>query len=473
VKTTERTIGDKIEDVVTCESFLREALEAECNGIATFPTVQDYARAYKTKKITPLDVAHNVINNIKQSNKHEKPLCAFIASNDKDILEQARKSTALYNLGKPRSILEGVPICIKDEFDQCGYATSVGTAYLQKVAQRDATVVKRFRDLGAILVGKTNMHEIGISTLGFNSHHGTTRNPYDLNRYCGGSSSGSAAAVATGICPIAVGADGGGSIRVPAGLSGAVGLKPTYGRVSEFGAFELCWSVAHAGPIATCVQDCAIGYAVMCGPDPLDENTFPQPLPKVPRLSTISGSLPLKGLRIGIYDPWCDHATPEMVAAYKGVVDMMCSMGASKKQVTILGELLEYSRVAHSIIITSEMFTAISPYYQGKERAAMGLDVRATLAVARHGKSAEYIQANRIRTMAIERLKELFNEIDVIVTPNTGTEAPRMASPTGEMNLGVVGELMRFAFLANLTGLPGTLPVPFKKCSERFFNKKG
>ena len=170
----------------------------------------------------------------------------MIAVNRDDVMKQAREATQRIKAGKPLSIFDGVPVAVKDELDMVPYPTTVGTSFLGKSpAKEDATVVARMRAAGALLVGKTNMHEIGINVTGLNPHHGTTRNPYNTDHFTGGSSSGSATAVAAGLVPVAIGADGGGSIRIPASFCGVFGLKPTFGRVSEHGAAPLCWSVAH------------------------------------------------------------------------------------------------------------------------------------------------------------------------------------------------------------------------------------
>lgn len=170
--------------------------------------------------------------------------------------------------------LDGVPIGVKDEFDVAGHATKVGTSFLGSAPEaEDATCVARLRAAGAVILGKTNMHEIRIGVTGFNRHHGTPRNPYAPGHYTGGSSSGSAAAVAAGICPLAVSADAGGSIRIPAALCGVVGLKPTFSRVSSYGAAPLAWSLDHYGPIALSARDAALGYFLMAGADPKDPTT--------------------------------------------------------------------------------------------------------------------------------------------------------------------------------------------------------
>ncbi len=140
--------------------------------------------------------------------------------------------------------------------------------------------------MGALLIGKTNMHEIGIGVTGLNPHHGIVRNPYSLGHYSGGSSSGSGSAVAAGLCPVAIGADGGGSIRIPAAFCGVVGIKSTFGRISEHGAFPLCWSVAHLGPLAATTRDAVLAWQIIAGPDPLDANSLHQPAPEISGLGS-------------------------------------------------------------------------------------------------------------------------------------------------------------------------------------------
>ncbi len=233
-----------------------------------FATTRDYAEAYRTGATTPMQIAERVLDAIADSNAREPTLRAIIASNRDDVLAQARASTQRWRDGKPLSIFDGVPVAVKDEIDMMPYGTSVGTKFLGKSpAQQDATVVARMRAAGALLIGKANMHEIGIGVTGLNPHHGTTRNPYNPAHFTGGSSSGSATAVAAGLCPVAIGADGGGSIRIPSAFCGVVGIKATYARISEFGAAPLCWSVAHLGPIGATAEDVALAYTIIAGAD--------------------------------------------------------------------------------------------------------------------------------------------------------------------------------------------------------------
>ena len=255
-----------------------------------------------------------------------------------------------------------------------------------------------------------------------------------------------------------MGADGGGSIRIPAALCGQVGLKATYGRVSERGAAPLCWSVAHVGPIAVNARDAALGYAIMAGPDGEDPNSLGQPAPHLEGFEDDD----LSGLRVGIYRPWFEHADPEIVAACERGLDRFKEAGARIVDVEIpeLGLL----RTVHLVTIISEMATAHARYYE-QHRAEYGLDTRLNLALARRLNAYDYIHAQRHRVRLSQHFTRALTNADVLVTPATGTTAPLLppdALLTGESNLNLVDRLMRFAPAANLTGLPAiSFPVAY------------
>lgn len=422
------------------------------------PSTLDFARAYRAGQTTPSRVAERVIAAIDASNSAPRPLRAVISSMDQDIRRQAAESEARLRKGRPLGPLDGVPVAIKDEIDALPYATTVGTqVYGQDAsADHDATVVARLRAQGAVIIGKTNMHEIGIGVTGANTHHGHCHNPHNPDHYPGGSSSGSAAAVAAGLCPLAVAADGGGSVRIPAALCGVVGLKPTYGRVSEHGAFPLCWSVAHIGPIGMTVDDVALGYALMAGVDLLDPNTLDQP-----SLHLTDYLQPrLKDVRIGLYAPWFSHADREIVRNCHLAVEALRAQGATVVEVEI--DDLELQRAAHAITISSEMLTAVQEEYLAQS-SRFSPDTRLALGLARYFSNTDYLRAQRMRTRAIAIYEGVFQHIDLLITPTTGILAPRIHArddESAEASLSTLTDLMRFAFPANLTGLPAlTLPV--------------
>jgi Asp-tRNA(Asn)/Glu-tRNA(Gln) amidotransferase A subunit family amidase len=294
------------------------------------------------------------------------------------------------------------------------------------------------------------MHEIGIGVTGQNAHLGVCRNPYSIAHHTGGSSSGSAAAVAAGLCPLSIGADGGGSIRIPAALCGIVGLKPTWSRISTYGAFPLDWTVGHLGPMGSTVNDVALGYALMAGPDTKDPLSLEQPTVHLKDYHNNN----LKKIRIGIYTPWFEHASPEVVEQCHQAMKILQAQGATCHEIRI--EHLDAQRLAHTVTISSEMLTAIEEAYL-KDQSRFGLDTRINLAIATAFNAKDYIKAQRIRTMAIKEFHAAFEDVDVILTPTTGMVAPKInekAQPKGESNLGVLTELMRFAVPGNITGLP-------------------
>ena len=438
------------EESDTFSTSISTNTNADRNGFH-FRTVQDYARAYREGHTTPTEVAHRFLKALDKSEAADPPLRIFIAVLRDDVLKQAEQATERIRNGRALSIFDGVPIAVKDEVDMVPYPTTVGTAFLgTEPAHEDSTIVARMRAAGALLLGKTNMHEIGLGVTGQNPHHGTPRNPYNPAHYTGGSSSGSAAAVAAGFCPVALGADGGGSIRVPASLCGVVGLKPTFGRVSEFGAAPLTWSMAHLGPLASTAADAALAYGVIAGPDAKDANSQHQP-----RLSLRNWqNLDLSDLTLGVFWPWFRHASADTVAACEKLLTALQNMGAAIEEIVIPD--LEAGRVAHVITIVSEMAQALSKYanQHGHEH---GLDVRLSLAIAREFTARDYIKAQRVRTRMIRHFERAFTRVDAILTPATGLPAPAIpdsALPNGDSDLTTLTEIMRFATPANLTGLP-------------------
>lgn len=433
------------------EPISQPALPCETKLGFHFETAQDFINAYLDHLTNPVEVAERILAATRQSDQQDPPLRAFIAQDAGDLLAQAQASLERYRQGRPRGPLDGMPVAIKDELDAFPYPTTVGTRFLgQSPAAQDAEVVARLRREGALIIGKTNMSEIGAGVTGINPHHGTPRNPYDLQRVAGGSSGGSAAAVAAGLCPVAVGADGGGSVRIPAALCGLVGLKPTYGRVSESGAFPLCWSVAHLGPIATSVRDAWIAYLVMAGPDPKDPNTHHQP----PVFLNGDDSCDLTGIRLGIYRPWFEDADPEVLRVCHGLLEQLQESGIELVEVTI--PELDLASLAHTVTIISEMLNSQLPYFE-RDRTQYGWELRLTLALAQQLQAIDYVQAQRIRHRFFQNLDQVLAGVDAIVTPTTAIAAPRVpmdALKTGESNMAVLEQIMRFIKPANLTGLP-------------------
>jgi Asp-tRNA(Asn)/Glu-tRNA(Gln) amidotransferase A subunit family amidase len=411
--------------------------------------VADYARAYQ-RGMEPEAVARALLGAIRASDDSDPPLRAFVAVNEADVLAQARASGERWRRGRPLSPLDGVPVAIKDELDLVPYPTGGGAqVFAGTPAIRDAAVVARLRAAGAVLCGKTSMHELGIGVTGMNPITGFVRNPHHPGHATGGSSAGSAAAVAAGLVPLAIGADGGGSIRIPAALCGAVGIKPTFGRVSDAGGLRLCWSVGHVGPIAGSARDCAMGY-LLCADAPgagapagdrLDLDSFERPA--------------LSGLRLGIYRPWFQHAQPDVVRVCEALLAALERRGARLVDITLPG--LEAIRLAHGLTIAAEIAAALEPVYAAGTHRRLSAETRINVALARRASSVDYVQAQRVRTGALAAFQTAFQDIDVLVTPTTGMTAPAIrpdALGAGESDLSALTALMRFVVAANFVGVP-------------------
>lgn len=415
------------------------------------PSVVDYAKAYRDGATTPDAVAQRIVDAVAHSNRQSPPLRGIIKSDAHDVLKQAAESTARIAEGRDRSVLEGVPVAIKDELDLLPYTTNVGTRFLgQEAPAEDSAAAERLRRAGALLIGKANMYEIGIAPMGNNPINGFARNPYNTDFDSGGSSSGCGASVGAGMVPLAIGADGGGSIRVPASLCGVVGLKATFGRISEFGAASLCWSVGHVGPLGATVLDAAVGYALCAGPDPRDRFTINQPPVALDDFHNID----LSGVRLGIYEPWFNDADSDVVKQCEAAMKVVEAAGAVRTSVDIPG--LEEARLAHAVTILTEMATAMNPYYD-EHRTDFAHPTRVNLVLAREFTNIDYINAQRVRTEALATWKRVLSEVDVVMTPSVACTVPRLTPGSesyGESDLYTVTSLMHYVIPGNFCGLP-------------------
>ncbi|MCC7070364.1 MAG: amidase [Deltaproteobacteria bacterium] len=421
-----------------------------------FESVADFQRAYRDGRSDPVQVAERLVAIIGELDRHAPPLRFMVAHQPDDLMRQAREAKARLEKKAPLSPLDGVPVAIKDEVDMVPYPTTAGTkVHGGTPATRDASSVARLRATGALLFGKTNMPELGLTPEGYNPHHGACRNPYDPAHETGGSSAGSAASVAAGLAPLALGADGGGSIRIPSSHCGVVGLKPTFGRVSEYGAAPLCWSVGHIGPIGATVADTALGYAVMAGRDPHDANTMRQPDVVVDDLQ--DGAL--KGLRVGVWAPWFDDADEAVVSACRAALGHLIEAGAA--QVDFEVPELQRMQNAHLVTIASEMLAGQRATL-AQRRREYGLPVRLVLALAERFTAADYVHAQRVRGLFTERFAAIYQRVDVIATPTCALTAPRYAEDAlrhGASDLPTLDKTMRYVRLGNFLGLP-SISVP-------------
>ncbi|KAJ0969535.1 hypothetical protein J5N97_022412 [Dioscorea zingiberensis] len=449
------TPADRVAQAIDCLPERKE--NAINNSGSNFHrwTIKDYYRAYCSRGTTPLLVAKRFLAAVKESSEPNLNMSFFINYDAEDILRQAEESTLRHERGTPISVLDGVLVAVKDEIDCMPYPTTGGTKWLHKARSctEDAYCVRQLRSCGAILVGKTNMHEIGAGTSGINPHYGSTRNPYNIDKISGGSSSGSAAVVCAGLCPVALGVDGGGSVRIPASLCGVVGFKPTFGRVSHSGILPLNWTVGMAGILAGTIEDALITYAAICHHIP-----FRQPTPSLPEITfpLLTSTNSISNIKFAKYGKWFNDSTEDVRSCCENALDMLCKHHGWKTVEVTVPEI-EEMRLAHYATIASECTAALAPHLAKLDFAEMGWDVRVAYQVYRSFHSREYLNAQRIRNRQMHFHREIFKTADVIVTPTTGVTAYPLQSDalnTGELDYINGAALVRFMIAGNFLGLP-------------------
>ncbi|KAF9609676.1 hypothetical protein IFM89_017855 [Coptis chinensis] len=442
--------------------------------------IRDFAHAYRSNLVTPLMVAEYIISAVEEFNNKKPPMQLLISFSAEDVRNQAAASTERFKEGEPLSILDGIFMPIKDDVDCYPHPTMGATTWFDKVrpVKRDAVCVSKLRSCGVILIGKANMHELGVGTTGNNPNYGTPRNPHDLERYTGGSSSGPAAIVAAGLCPAAIGTDGGGSIRIPSSLCGIVGLKTTYGRTDMTGNhFSLvvlfCRSLCHPGiveiigPIAATVEDVMLVYAAISCSSPSDRYSLKPASPCLPNLSSCNSLNDVGSLCLGKYTEWFnDVYSTEISDRCEDVLNMLSTTHGCKTIEVVIPELHEM-RTAHTVAYGSGEMCTLFPDYQAGNAAQLTHDTRTNLAFFRSFSASDYVASGRLRRRIMYFHMEIFKKVDIIVTPTTGMTAPIIPVESlqfGETNLEVSAYLMRFIIAANLLGLPAiSVPIGHDK----------
>ena len=382
--------------------------------------------------------------------KQNEALRAFITITEEQALTEAKQRDAELAGGRDRGPLHGIPIALKDLFYTQGIRTSGGSlVYRDFVPEFDATVVEHLRAAGAVSIGKTNLHELAFGITSKNPHFGSVFNPLDHARLAGGSSGGSAAAVAAGIVPLTLGTDTGGSIRIPASYCGAVGLKPTYGRVSRHGVLPLAFSLDHVGPIGSCVDDCALAMNVITD----GETNFD--LPALPDL---------KGLRVGVPEKFFFERVDGQVAEHvKNGIAAMVRAGAEIAEV----ETPNFEEInAASRVVQLGEFASL--HVKENDPSRFGSDVWSLLQQGRMIAAHEYVNAQRLRTLFRREMDELWKKVDVLITPTTPIAAPFRDEETvrfGDQNESVRMASTRLVRGINYLGEPA-LSMPCGKTTE-------
>ena len=411
---------------------------------AASPGIPDLARAFREGRQSPVEFIGALLGRIDGAADSR----SFITVAREHALARARAASAATERG---GTLFGIPYACKDLFFTRGIETTGGSlARRGWIPDHNAAVIERLSAAGAILVGKTNMHEFAHGITGENPVFGTPVNPYDPQRLAGGSSSGSATAVALGLACFALGSDTGGSTRVPAALCGLVGLKPTYGRVSLFGAIPYSWSVDHAGILANTAEDAAAVLQVAAGFDARDPASADLPVDDY--LAALAAPSPR---RLGVLSAASmPPLAPSVEKAYRRAVDGFAAAGAEIAEI-VLPDLAE----ARTVALLIQMPEALAYHRRSltEQGELYGADVRAGFAVGEFILAEHYVTAKRMMERYRQQMEAVLRKVDAILTPTCPIVAPRLGETTltlGDRELPVGNALTCFTSLFNMTGNP-------------------
>jgi len=419
----------------------------------------ELSRMIAAKKVSPVEIVQAHLDRIAALDGKIK---SYITVLGESALAAAKAAEAAVVSGGALGPLHGVPVGLKDLYCTKGVKTTGGSKILAEwLPEEDATVVTRLAAAGGVVLGKLNMHEFAFGPEGLNPHHGAPRNPWDnaTHRICGGSSSGSGASVAAGMCPGALGSDTGGSIRIPSSLCGLSGIKPTYGRVSRAGVLPLAWSMDHVGPMCRSAADCALMLAPMAGYDPRDPTTSVLPVPDY--AAALTGEL--KGLRVGMLRSFfLEGAAPAQRAAVEAAAKVLAAEGASVEDVDL--KSIGLAPGASHAVLAAEAYAFHEEWL--KTRASdYGADVRERLRVGAFITGAEYVKGQRLRALLKNEVDAALAKLDVLLAPTTPIEATAVGQNEvriGEETLPVRASLIRFTRPFNLTGHPAaSVPCGF------------
>ena len=423
-----------------------------------FLTASELSRLIQSKEVSPVEATEAFLDRIEQV---DSKLNSYITVTREEALKAARDAEQSIASGGYLGPMHGIPIAVKDQVNTAGILTTGGSKILSDfIPQEDSTVISKLKQAGAVLLGKLNMSEFAMGEI-FDHPYGTPRNPWDLGRNPGTSSSGSGAATAAFLCATSLGEDTGGSIRGPANFSGLVGLRPTWGRVSRHGVLGSTWSMDSVGPISRTVEDCAMTFQAIAGPDPNDQFTWDVPVTDYRQ--ALDGNI--QGIKIGVIkertqSPLLD---PEVEKSVSGAVGLLGELGASTEDVSI--PLIVHAGAIIMAIIVVEWtglhrkifepnFTQLD--HNNKVRFWTGALVPAQA----------YYKAQKLRTLLRQQILDELERVDVLVLPTGPVTAPPVETVPGiqskEQSAAALAGRLSFTGPANLAGLPAlSLPCGF------------
>jgi len=421
-------------------------------------TAHEVVNLIKKKKITAYEVMQDIFNQI---DKVDNLIKAFLVINREEALKQAKEIDVKVKNGDEIPSLAGVAVAIKDIIATRGTETTCGSKILKGfIPPYNATVINRLKEAGAIIIGKTNMDEFAMGSSTENSAFGPTHNPWDLERVPGGSSGGSAAAVAADETFIALGTDTGGSIRQPASLCGMVGLKPTYGRVSRYGLIAYASSLDQAGPITKNVADCALVMNAISGHDNMDSTSLNLEVPDYLKSCQVG----IKDLKIGVpKEYFIEGIDLEVKDALNRALKMFEKLGARVEEVSLphteyslaSSNLARYDGVQYGY--RAEKYKDLSSMYRKTRSEGFGSEVNRRIMLGTYALSsgyydAYYLKAQKVRTLIKEDFDKAFSKYDILVTPVSPTPAFRLNEKVSDPLTMYLSDI--YTVPINLAGIP-------------------
>ena len=439
-------------------------------------TVESTRTAIAQKQITATRVVEEFYRKIKSE---DNEIHAYLTLCEDCALQQAASIDEAIGKGDPLPPLAGVPVAIKDVMVTKGIRSTAGSKILENfIPPYDCTAVARLQAAGAIVLGKLNCDEFAMGSSNENSAYGSVRNPRDKSRVPGGSSGGSAAAVAAGTAVAALGSDTGGSIRQPAAFCGVVGMMPTYGRVSRYGLIAFASSLDHIGPLTKTVQDSAILLRHIAGRDPLDSTSADVPVPDYER----EIGKPVKGLRLGIPKEYFGEGLdPEVRAAVEAAIQKLATDGCEIVPISL--PHTRYAVPTYYLIATAEASSNLARYdgvrygyrsrqahtlsemYRKTRDEGFGSEVKRRIMLGTYALSAGYydayyLKAQKVRTLLSRDFEDAFRQVDAIVTPTTPTPAFKLGEKADDPLSMYLADI--YTVVADLVGIPG-ISVPCGK----------
>lgn len=437
--------------------------------------IREVHQQLTNKERTAVEITTDFLERISEL---EPKVHSYLCVTSEQALEQAKKVDAKIANNESIGLLEGVPIAIKDVLCTTGIPTTCGSKILENfVPPYESTVTQKLKDIGAVMLGKTNLDEFAMGSSTENSAYQVTANPWDLTRVPGGSSGGSASAVAASECVVSLGTDTGGSIRQPASFCGVVGIKPTYGLVSRFGLVAYASSLDQIGPFSHTVEDSAILLNAIAGHDPKDSTSLNVPIPDYTQFLKRD----LKGVRVGVItETFGEGLDPVVAETVQKAIEQLKSLGATISEISC--PRFRYGLPAYYIIAPSEASANLARYdavkYGIREKAdtllsmytktrakGFGDEVKRRIMLGTYTLSAGYydayyLKAQKVRTLIKQDFEAAFEQVDVLVSPTVPTTAFKAGEKTEDPLSMYLSDLMTIP--VNLAGLPGmSIPCGF------------